>query len=56
MEYIRKIDLDALPYDRRANEPLVDRESGVAGMSVALVVTPPGEGSPGASGDQRSAP
>jgi quercetin dioxygenase-like cupin family protein len=46
MEYVRKIDLDALPYDRRSNEPLIEHGSGVTGASVGLVVTPPGEGSP----------
>ena len=46
MEYVRKIDLDALTYDRRSNEPLIAHDSGVTGASVGLVVTPPGEGSP----------
>jgi mannose-6-phosphate isomerase-like protein (cupin superfamily) len=46
VDYLKKIDLDALPRDRRVNESLIDADSGVRGASVALVVTPPGEGSP----------
>jgi quercetin dioxygenase-like cupin family protein len=46
MEYVRKIDLDALSYDRRSNELLIADDSGVTGASVGLVVIPPGEGSP----------
>jgi mannose-6-phosphate isomerase-like protein (cupin superfamily) len=46
MEYLRKVDIGALPNDQRLNETLIGRESGVRGASVALVVTPPGEGSP----------
>jgi mannose-6-phosphate isomerase-like protein (cupin superfamily) len=46
VEYLKKIDIDTLPRDRRVNEPLIDPGSGVTGASVGLVVTPPGEGSP----------
>jgi mannose-6-phosphate isomerase-like protein (cupin superfamily) len=46
VEYLKKIEIDALPRDRRVNEPLIDSDSGVTGASVALVSTPPGEGSP----------
>jgi mannose-6-phosphate isomerase-like protein (cupin superfamily) len=46
MEYLKKIDVGALPRDRRANEPLIEPGSGVTGASIGLVVTPPGEGSP----------
>ena len=43
---MKKIDIEALPRDRRVNEPLIEPGSGVTGASVGLVVTPPGEGSP----------
>jgi quercetin dioxygenase-like cupin family protein len=46
VEYVQKIDLDALAHDRRSNTPLIDHDSGVTGASLGLVVTPPGEGSP----------
>ena len=46
MEYLRKIDIGALPQDRRVNEALIEAGLGVTGASVALVLTPPGEGSP----------
>jgi len=46
MDYLRKIDVAALPRDQRLNEPLVGHGDGVTGASVAVVVTPPGEGSP----------
>ena len=46
MEYLTRIDMGALPRDRRINEPLVGPASGVSGATVGLVVTPPGEGSP----------
>lgn len=46
MEYLKKIDIGALPLDRRINEPLIEPGSAVTGASVGLVVTPPGEGSP----------
>jgi mannose-6-phosphate isomerase-like protein (cupin superfamily) len=46
LSYLRKIDGENLPSDRRVNEPLIASELGVTGASVGLVVTPPGEGSP----------
>jgi mannose-6-phosphate isomerase-like protein (cupin superfamily) len=46
LEYVRRIDLAALPRDRRVNEPLIEHGAGVTGASVGLVTTPPGEGSP----------